>query len=232
NWTGWSFVDKEKFSGAPTVVCRTPSTRDVFLRDGNGAVRQKHWNGLGWEWIEVNGFIQGQVGALVEPGGGITLYARGGNDRLWENRSMDGRTWEGWKPQPGNETFASSPEVVATDRFTRDIFGIGFDQVVYQKHWNGASWELRTVGGLVQGEVAAVALAPGVIQLYARGMDDSVWQSDTNDGGMTWTWKGHTDGARIIEPPTTVVTGVSNGVLARDMYVIFPDQSVWQRWYG
>lgn len=97
------------------------------------------------------------------------------------------------------------------------------------------------LGGQVKGAPAAVFPAPGLIDVYARGMDDRLWQkwfdgSKWNPGDLDWAQ--HDDGTfRLGSAPAVVSTGVND----RDVYVRgadggvyhkFWDGSKWNGWFG
>lgn len=221
-WADWRTVhDSIKIASDPAVVTDGLNS-SLFVTVPDGRVFQYRRRVPHWQWVDRGGRVKGSVAALMLKTGEIDVYARGMNDEIWENRTTDGEKWSGWVCQPDRAKIYSSPTVVSTLRGYRDIFFLGAaGQVMHKRFLEGYGVSrLRDLGGQVKGEVAAVALAPNVIELYVRGMDDALYQNWTFDGDNWHGWERHNDGGVLASSPTVVVSGIGwKGHPVREVYV-------------
>ena len=68
------------------------------------------------------------------------------------------------------------------------VFVEGADNALYWKHWDGTTWSAwGSLGGNLTSSPAATSPATGVIDVFARGTDGTLWQKTYNNGWSGWT---------------------------------------------
>ena len=127
--------------------------------------------------LALGGQISGAPSAVLTADGVIDLYVCG------EDRRLRQRWWKGgWSPAfetvaPG-ESFGmgSAPCVVSLNAHHRAVFACSRGGGVHHKDWDGSWHPWQSLGGVIKGSPGVVRTADKVIDVYARGMDDRLWQ--------------------------------------------------------
>jgi hypothetical protein len=84
--------------------------------------------------------------------------------------------------------YDDSPAAASWASTRLDVFwrGNGDDGSIYSRSWNGSTWSTPSgLGGVTSSAPAAVAPAPGRLDLFARGADNAVWLR--RFGGAVWS---------------------------------------------
>jgi Repeat of unknown function (DUF346) len=162
NWgpslTGWQNLGGQgpQFLGKPRVVSWSHDRLDVLARGSDAACYHRWWNGSAW------------VPSLTDP-------------------DPHGGAWQYLGGEMAGDVAAVS---WAPDRL--DIFCRGLTGHLYHKWWDGGRWgpgPLRTdwmsLGGIIAGNPACAAWAPGRLDVVARGLDAAIyhlWRPETGGG--------------------------------------------------
>jgi hypothetical protein len=137
------------FTSPPAAVCRSPYQIDVF---GLGTDSQMfHKERKGAQWLPSDGGWNPLGGAFNSPPAVVwcrinrlDVFALGGDNRMY-HKTLDTPGWlpssAGWDLLGGS--FNSPPAAVSrstygTDRL--DIFGLGSDNRMFHKEWDGSQW--------------------------------------------------------------------------------------------
>ncbi len=132
-WGGWGQIPGGmKTQHAPAATVRTLNTMDIFVRSAVGEVRWVTWDGAAWSgWKTVPGGVDSGLAAVADTSARIHLFARRGNDVIWN--VYDGGTgpqngWRGWQsvhppPPPPPPPVSCDP---AAGRVTAHARTVGF----------------------------------------------------------------------------------------------------------
>ena len=191
-------------AGADAAAVRGAERVDV-VTSRNATVQSTFWNGSSWSsWADL---AKPGVGYKGDPTivswapGRLDVFARGGDDKLWQRFSLDGgASWTDWiKPVGDNGTLASPPDASTRGPNTLDIWVQGTDGNIYQLWWDGVTWN----GWLGQGKPTTPGVAAGShptaisrdgtrVDVFVRGGDNKLWQK---------TWSGF-DWSSWVQPVT------------------------------
>lgn len=193
---------------------------DVFLADDDGQTWHKYWDGSNWHPKKGN-----QLEKLGKPviyseltavsWGPKRLDAVGrGEDGTYLHLYWDGHQWTGWEdvwgaPADGVK-FASPPAAVSWGPDRLDVFGVGDDNKVYHKYWNGEQylpsegWELLAwkapEGGFNAGALQATSWGPNRLDLWAVGHEDGALWHTLWDHDYYGPWES-LGGSHFVEAP-------------------------------
>lgn len=181
---GWPKVDFESYPWlenkprdvSPVVISANANHRALFFRYESGGVFHKHWDGKWHNLEDLGGAIKGDVGAVYVQGGVIDLYARWKDDALYQKFWVNNK-WSDWHLVDNSLKLASSPTVVSANPQHRAVFAKGENGNVYHKYWDGQWHPWENLGGQILGEVGAVYVKGGVIDLYVCGTDHALYQN-------------------------------------------------------
>jgi hypothetical protein len=186
----------------------------------NATVQTTSWNGSSWsayaDLTKPGVGYKGDPTIVSWAPGRLDVFARGGDDKLWQRFSLDGgTTWSDWlKPVGDNGTLASPPDASTRGPNTIDIWVQGTDGNVYQLWWDGANWNgwlgqgKPTTPGLLAGSHPTAVSKDGTrVDVFARGGDNKLWQKTWS--GFDWTgWtQPVTDGTLNSSPDVTAWDG-------------------------
>ena len=125
-WSGWAQIPGRMLTQrAPAVTTRTGGTMDVFVRTSSGGVGWATYDGAAWSaWKTVPGGVDSGLAAVSDSPGRIYLFARRGDDVIWNlydrgTGPQDG--WNGWQslhPAP-----PPPPPPLSCDPDTRRLSG-------------------------------------------------------------------------------------------------------------
>ncbi|WP_433784125.1 hypothetical protein ACQPX6_28475 [Actinomycetospora sp. CA-101289] len=134
-----------------------------------------------------------QVAVVSRAPGNIDLFAFGFDNALYTtfwNEAGGGWNPEGWiRLHPETQFDHASQQVAVVSRAPGniDLFAFGFDNALYTTFWNEAGGGWNPEGWIrlhpetqfdhASQQVAVVSRAPGNIDLFAFGFDNSVWTS-------------------------------------------------------
>ncbi len=183
--------------GADATAVRGADRVDV-VTSRNGNIQGTTWDGSSWSsWADLSKPIFGYKGdptVVSWAPGRLDVFARGGDDKLWQRFSTNGgASWSDWiKPVGDNGTLASPPDASTRGPNTLDIWALGTDGNVYQLWWDGTTWN----GWLGQGRPAGPGVAGGShptaisrdgtrVDVFVRGGDNKLWQRTWS--GFDWS---------------------------------------------
>ncbi|RSO47590.1 hypothetical protein DMH15_06150 [Streptomyces sp. WAC 06725] len=134
--------------------------------------------GKGWgAFTSLGGTFQDPPAAVTwAPGGRVDAFARGAVTSNLLQRTYDGKgNWGGWRNRGG--LLASGPAAASWGVERLDVFAKDRNNHVIHLTYDGNGWQPWKDLGLIQsvGSLAAVSHKKGVIDLFARGADNSLW---------------------------------------------------------
>lgn len=91
---------------------------------------------------------------------------------------------------------------------------------------NGWS-EWQSLGGIIIGPPAAICRQPTIIDTFARGKDNHLWQNSWTQSSGWLGWNGHNDGFELGSSPAVDSMGPNH----KHLFVRGTDGAVWQKWY-
>jgi hypothetical protein len=149
------------FSDSPVVASWGPNRLDLF---GLGADRQpyiKSFDGTAWspDWVPLGGTFNSNITAVSWGPGRLDLFGVG-TDKQMYHKAFDTALGSQWLPsatdwEPLGGTFSSGAAVASWAPGRLDIFGVGTDNQMYIKSWDGSAWnpsplEWNPLGGSFQ----------------------------------------------------------------------------------
>jgi hypothetical protein len=213
-------------TSGPTGVAQSPTEfvdETVYARGTDRAIWYRSYSdGLGeWlPWAKLGGQALGApsatcVGARSAP---QLVYVRGLNSALW--RTSGGGSWTSLGGVLASDPWAV-PAVNGACTSRQDVFALGRDRAVWE--WVGGTW--RRVGGVSTVAPAAVTLASGQTDLFARGTDAALWMSTRAAGGSTWS-AFHRVGGVLTSPLAATIFPVSPQT--RAVFGLGADGNLWR----
>lgn len=94
------------------------------------------------------------------------------------HKYFDGDRWlpEGDAEDLGGEVLGT-PQAVAVDMNTYDIFAVGMDRAIWTKRWTSSEWtDWTSLGGETRGTPAVVTSEGGRIDIFVRGADAGIYR--------------------------------------------------------
>ena len=113
-----------------------------------------------------------------------------------------------------------------------DLFRLGPDNSMRWRHYNGSTWEpWENLGGSFASGPAALSHSSTSMQVFARGMDDTLWTRKYNSGWGGWQ-RVKMDGMpeSVILNSTPAAVTISAGQI--DVYVRGSDNHMWTVHYN
>jgi len=189
--------------------------------DSGGCLR---WNNLG------GGLLLSAPAAVSRGEDQFDVFAVGTNYQVYMRQWDSG--WIGsWQqygdwPYPAMSWAGPTPEVPAPAVVARnggiDLFRLGPDNTLL---WHdGAGWQ--SLGGMLASGPGAVSLSENHMQVFARGMDDSLWTIGYSGGWGDWQrlpLDGVPAGVTMASAPAAVTPGADQMVV----YVRGSDNQTW-----
>lgn len=227
---------------SPAVASTGVNNLYAFVRGSDGALYTTTYNGSGWAawtgspWNGSAGDLGGPTGgqfvgapAAVAWGGKVTVAVRGTDNALWV-RTLSGGSWGSWTSLGG--TLTSSPTLASQNSSDVEAFIRGTNHDLFQDSFNGSTWSGwgSSLGGpdsgTFVGDPSATSRANGVITVYTRAADNSVYEKFwTSSGGWSGVW--NSIGGSISSTPDVSNEGSgqeslfargTDGVLYRDTW--------------
>ena len=221
----------------------------VLYLDRNFAMNFVTWNSLTGNQSSGN-FFPKNLGGVFTSAPAVTATA---NDRidvfgLGTDYSVYHKTWtraptgaDQWTPDWENlgGNFTCVPVVTSSGGNRIDLFGLGVDQTMLHRMWNGSTWsEWDELGGaFTSPPVVLPGTATGTFEIFGRGLDFLVYHATWKPGTVTrWEALG---GGLLGEPiamsvPAAVRAGENMFVFVTGLegaiwYTIF-DGLQWKPW--
>jgi hypothetical protein len=209
----------------------------VLYLDRNFAMNFVTWNSLTGNQSSGNFFPTSLGGVFTSP----PAVAATANDRidvfgLGTDYSVYHKTWtrgrtgaEQWTPDwenlGGNFTCVPVVTSSAVDRI--DLFGLGVDQTMLHRMWNGSTWSQwdELGGAFTSPPVVLAGAAAGTFEIFGRGLDFLVYHTTWKPGTAAhWDALG---GGLLGEP---IAMSVPAAVRARENMFVFVtglDGAIW-----
>lgn len=249
HWIDWVRPpDSDDFELASSPVADTmgPDHVHLFARGTDGQLWQKWWTTAhGWlaGWEQRGGQIVGEPGVRSRTSTVTDVFATGTDNRLWHRWFVAGQGWSAWqrhklKPADPNQ----QPQFELSDDFELGSPPVADSMYADHTHvfvrasdgqlakawwtrelgWHG--WELN--GGQLVGAPGAVSRRPTITDVFARGVDNRLWQNSWNFDHWTG-WSKHEDGFSLGSSPAV-------STMDRDQVQVFArgtDGQLWgKRW--
>ncbi len=194
SWSNWYSLGGQIPAGtAPTVSSWGAGRLDVFAKGTNGALWHKAYSGTsGWSsWQSLGGSPTSSPAATSRNTGGITVFARGTDGGIWY-RDYVGSSWGPWTSIGGAVAAGTGPAACSWGGGRLDVFVQCTNGALYHKSYTGTSgWSgWQSLGGSPTSSPAATSPANGVLDVFARGSDDGLWEDTYNSGWSGWTSAG------------------------------------------
>eukprot|EP00300_Choanocystis_sp_HF-7_P002201 c11709_g1_i1.p1 GENE.c11709_g1_i1~~c11709_g1_i1.p1 ORF type:complete len:406 (+),score=83.36 c11709_g1_i1:40-1218(+) len=119
----------------------------------------------------------------------ITIIAWGYNNEYWMTQQTEAGDVQEWKSIGG--FFAGGPTVIRNANNNIVVFGRGGDRKVWYKilHEGGDADNWVPLGGkLLSGRISALLDPQGLIHIFARGRDSTVWEKRQYANGTEAVW--------------------------------------------
>jgi hypothetical protein len=214
-WHGWERHDDGMvLASSPAIGSTGPDHEIVFAAGTDGSLWRKEWTSrTGWSgWAALAaaevGFVGDPVVACRNPGV-CDVYIRGGDDALWQLAWCGGDGY--WHHHIDGGVLTADPAVVARGPDHEMVFIVRADGNVWSKRFTAVTgwsrWDsLGSPDGGVAGGLCAVSRHPTVVNLYARGAVDALWQRGYRNG--SWhEWHRHEDGTVAGSEPAASTRG-------------------------
>jgi hypothetical protein len=227
------------FNSPPVAVSWGPHRIDLFALGTDNAMYHKAWDGRAWstEWEALGGIFTTQPAAVCWGPNRIDLFAVGIGDagtpltlpiNQMFHKAWNGIAWDAvWESLGG--VFNSAPAVVSWGRNRLDVFGLGTDDAVYHRAWDGSAWQpagWEPQGGVFNSAPVAVSWGENRIDLFGLGTDNGMYHKAWN--GSAWLPAGWEPQGEVLlnmpmislglKPPAPIPTsglgGASNYFLA------------------
>jgi hypothetical protein len=235
DWSGWFQVDQLGVLSADATACaRRPENLDLFHRGTDGQAWTKWWTDAdGWVegWRPLGGqFPEGsKITAVSRKRDHIDLFARGMDGCVWQNWWPHHETgdWAGWfqvDPAP----VGGSPTAYSFGGEHVQFFVQGTDGQMWSKWWTAdqgwSAWE--ALGGQFPAGAtfAPISRMPGHVDVFARGLDDHIWQQYYSNGWSGWF---RIDDAPVAGDPTVMSFNQDHVQL----FVQGTDGQLWTKWW-
>ena len=176
NWSGWESLGGSFLSG-PDIASWSAGRLDIFAVGLNGALYHKYWDGRHWgAWEPLGGVLTSDPTAVSWAPGRLDIFARGTDNAMW-HLNWHGNGWSGWEPLGGS--FISGPDATSCTPGHLDAFAVGSDHGLWRESWTGNQWTgWQPQGGRWTSDPSTVCPAGAtVLNLYARGIDNAIWQT-------------------------------------------------------
>jgi hypothetical protein len=239
NWqANWNYIDgPSATSSAPVVISWGNGHMDVF-ETRNGQIWHDWYepDSTGWRgWQPIGApsgvWLGGSLAAVAQTSGKINLFVRGNDGRLWQTWYANGN-WQGWNYIDGPSTSSSSPTAISWGNGHMDVFEIRNGVVWHDWYeadstgWRGWQPIGAPVGVTLTGSLAAVAQAPGKINLFGRGTDGRLWQ--------TWYANGNWQSWNYIDGPSSNSSAPSAFSWANGQMDVYEIRGgvLWHTWYN
>lgn len=230
-----------------TAVSRAPGNIDLFVIGVDNRVWSTIWTDLrGWnaDWFALPGkalfdHLHQRVAALARTPRNLDLFVLGVDNRAWSTFWTTAGGWNGdWFALPGHAVFDHQLQHIAAVSRTPgnlDLFAVGFDNHAWSTFWSDASgWHNdwfplpgRARFDHLTQHIAAVARAPGHLDLFALGFDKRAWSTFWRAaGGWNGDWFA-LPGQAVFGGDRQQIAAVSRATGNLDLFVLGIDNRGW-----
>lgn len=211
---------------------------NVFIRDTNGRIMERFWNGSTWGAWTFTGLtastdpvaiMRGNTASTDHSQVRINLFARATTGLLME-RSWNGSAWSTWtstgQSVRGNPVILQRGLIHSTNNadVRINLFVQRSDGRLMERFWNGSTWTWRDTGRTVAGQ--PVILTRGStfgttnesqlrVNMFVRGSDNLLWEYHWN--GSAWSWRN--TGQAVSGDPVAIQRGNTASTNAADVRI-------------
>ncbi|MEZ4659518.1 MAG: hypothetical protein R2911_18315 [Caldilineaceae bacterium] len=223
-WSLWQNLEGA-FISAPAAAAWGDQQIDLFGISTDSQLYHKRWDGAGWTlWESLEGTCIYAPTAVARGANLVDVFVIGLDKQVYR-KTWDGAAWQGWEELGGTCIHGLAAASWGPDRI--DLFTVGTNSCLYHNYWDGAAWQgwepLRLQGqtaweksSTTIAAPAAVASAPGRIDLFVLGIDNQIYQA-WGDGE---TWQGWIN---LGGPAMHGLAVAARGPQALDLFTIGTD---------
>ncbi|HKA82214.1 MAG TPA: polysaccharide deacetylase family protein [Acidimicrobiales bacterium] len=212
-----------KIVGAPAAA-RAGATLAVAARGTDGVLWLKtNTQGTWGPWQGLGGVLAAAPAVIGDPAGGMTVFVRGTDNRLYTKARGAGGTWSAWSSVGSG--VASGPAALSTGEGGAEVYVTRADHTVWWASRTTAGWSAwQPLGGVTHTAVAATWDAQTeTTWVFARGTNNVLYVKQRRAGAWTG-WQ--SIGTTLIDAPA-VVAAAGGGI---DVVVRGTDNALWSRW--
>jgi hypothetical protein len=170
---------------------------------------------------------------VPEPMSGQTGFVNG---QIWTSDNVacvvGSGQWSSWAALGG--PWASAPSAASWGCGRVDVFLLGTDNAIWQRWWDGSTWNVAYHGGPFTSAPAVVAPDFNRLYVFARGTDGALYYKWYD--GMQWqptgTWQGLGGTLKSESALTGGPSAASWGSNYVDVYVRWTDNTLRHKWWN
>ncbi len=224
----------------PAAVVHADGSMDLLVRGYDEALWHRHYDGSNWgQWNNAAaGFLLSAPAIASQGDGSFDVFVIGSDNQTYQ-RHWDGSSWPSqWTKVAELDDwtaldfwFGPTPELAAPAAVARaggiDLFRLGPDNTLRWCHSDGVTWGAwQNLGGMLASEPGAASLNANHMQVFARGVDETLWHCTYSGSWGAWQ-RAELDG---LDPDVTIASApsvfVSGGLT--DVYVQGSDNQLWK----
>ncbi|MEZ4713422.1 MAG: hypothetical protein R3A44_39915 [Caldilineaceae bacterium] len=184
-WSLWQNLEGA-FISTPAAAAWGDQQIDLFGISTDSQLYHKHWDGANWTfWESLEGTCIYAPAAVARGANLVDVFVIGLDKQVYR-KTWNGAEWQGWEELGGTCIHGLAATAWGPDRI--DLFTVGTNSCLYHNSWDGAEWQgwepLRLQGqtaweksSTTIAAPAAVASAPGRIDLFVLGIDNQIYQA-------------------------------------------------------
>jgi len=164
-------------------------------------ISQASLGGLFAPWKSIGGYFAAGPSVLRNANNDIVVFGNGADRNVWYKVFHENGVEDNWETLGGNFLARGVASIIDPQGLIH-VYVCGYDSAVWEMRQNAngteALWGAWTsLGGAITGSVTAMLDAEGVINLFARGVNDRLTyltQTLQEDGSLAWSaWQGTTN---------------------------------------
>ncbi|MDW5595062.1 hypothetical protein VSS74_11975 [Conexibacter stalactiti] len=220
-----------QLTSGPAASARADGTVDVFAKGPDNAIWHRYLtNGVWSDWGSIGGIgtsAPASTSRMWSPN--LDVFVKGNDNRIYHKYWTPADGWTDWGSLDGQ--FLYAPAVVSHEPGKLDVFGVGTDHQLWQKHWNGSSWTAWIpLGGYLTSAPTVESQEAGKVDVFARDANNNIAQRSWN--GASWSqWV--TISTIATSGPTALSEGIGRVVLfVRGGPQVYVNQLITGLWTG
>jgi hypothetical protein len=204
-----------------------------------------------WDNDTGGGLLLSAPAVVAKAAGAFDVYAILSDYRV-HRRSWSAAGWSAAWEQVDNDTFTETlsvpaPELAAPAVVVResqvDLFRLGKYNTLQWRHSDdGSTWGAwQDLGGILTSGPAALKVGASDMQVFARGLDDSLWTRRFNGPSESWgNWRrvpqtGMAEGVTIASTPAAISRGAGDIIVYvrgsdNQLWMVSNEGSGWSEW--
>lgn len=209
---------------------------DLFARGTDNALWHRWWDlGSPWTcWQSLRGDLASAPAVASHDPNVVHLNALGGDGRIQDRSFLNSGGlsggWSNWSDL-GAQRFVSAPAIESWGPGHLEIFALDETQKIQHKwyRFGGGGWSAWygfTGEQKFQGAPAAAAYQKDRLHLFARGIDNKMYQRYQTSPGVWGGWETMGD-KRFTSSPAAVSWGPGH----LEVFALGEDSKLWHKWY-